>query len=329
MENKNLWVLALSEKGKLLDVSAEIISMARSLGKEMKEEVVALVIANENTEELAKEALSYGADKVCLVKGEEYDHYKTLPFTNVLDTMIEKYAPLAVFIPATANGRDLGGRISARRSLGLVADCIDVKSAKDSKTIDWVRPTFDGKLISTIRISTLPQVGTIGLGVFKKRLIENPKTEIFEEQISYEGPASGYSIIEHVEKKIPREKDLSQAKKVIGMGMGLKDPENFKIGQALAKELGASVGFSKPIIDKGWEPSQMQVGVTGKKLKSKLYFALGISGARQHTAGLKDVDVIIAVNNDKDAAIFDVAHYNVVADLFEFVPKLTEKLKNM
>ena len=318
--SKNLWVVALQENGKLLDVSLEIITRAAQLAKEMNEEVVALVIGKDN-EAASKEALQYGADRVVSVEGEEYESYRTLPYTHVLETVIEEHEPLAILIPATFNGRDLGGRISARKSLGLVADCIDVKSVEGEKLIDWVRPTFDGKLISTIRISTNPQVGTVGSGVFKKKIVDSPKTEIIKED--------SYVIVEEKQKEAAKAEDLEGASRIVSFGMGIGGPENFKIAEDLAKELKAQLGVTKPIADKGWEPYEKQVGVSGKKVVPKLYIALGISGAKQHTLGMKDSELIIAINKDPDAPIFQTSHYQVVGDIFEIVPKLTEKLKEM
>lgn len=324
--SKNLWVVALQENGKLLDVSLEIITRAAQLAKEMNEEVVALVIGKDN-EAASKEALQYGADRVVSVEGEEYESYRTLPYTHVLETVIEEHEPLAILIPATFNGRDLGGRISARKALGLVADCIDVKSVEGEKLIDWVRPTFDGKLISTIRITTNPQIGTVGSGVFKKKIVESPKTEIIKEDIGFKDDS--YVIVEEKQKEAAKAEDLEGASRIVSFGMGIGGPENFKIAEDLAKELKAELGVTKPIADKGWEPYEKQVGVSGKKVAPKLYIALGISGAKQHTLGMKDSELIIAINKDPDAPIFQTSHYQVVGDIFEIVPKLTEKLKEM
>lgn len=327
---KNIFIYVETFKGQISNLSKEMFTKAREIADTLEKELVAVVIG-ENISNASTDAIKYGADKVVKVENSELKDYRTLPYATTFNKLIDKYSPDIIIMPASINGRDLAGRICARRQIGLVAECSDIKITEDKKDIAWIRPTFDGKLFSDIRISTSPMIGTVGNGAFlPAKKDENRNGDIIEENIEISLEDILTEILSFKEKdKAGKEEELKNAKIIVSGGMGLKEPENWHIVTELAEVLGAEVGATKPVCDYGWCSISSQVGVTGTVVKPDLYIALGISGAIQHTKGIEKSSLIIAINNDKDAPIFKTAHYGIVGDVFEIVPKLTEKIKNM
>lgn len=303
-------------------VSLELISRAREIADENNQEVISLLISNKTDD--ARMLISQGADKVIIVKSDEYKNFESISFTNIFKKVIEKYSPDVVFVGATENGRDLAARVTAKMSLGLTADCIDIKFQDDK--FHFVRPTFDGKLLSSIYCSTKPEFATVSPRTFSlHELDENRKGEIIEESEFIEKISNGYSIDE-----ITIDETLSQnieyAEKIVSCGRGIGSQENLKIIGDFAKSIGASLAVTRPLVQKGWANQNIQVGSSGKTVTPKLYIALGISGARHHTAGMNKSEIIIAVNKDENAEIFNTAHFGIVGDLFEALPLLQKKL---
>jgi electron transfer flavoprotein alpha subunit len=324
--DKGIFVVAALHENELAPVSIEILGKARELADHFDEELATLLIGDK-LDEAADFAIAYGADKVIKVEDENLTSYRTLTYTKVLDEVIDKYNPFAVLIPATQNGRDLGGRICGRREIGLVADCIDIIPCEGERDIRWIRPTFNGQLYSDIRISTKPLIGTVSERVFKPAVYNENRTgevESFDVAISEEDMLTE---IAGFIKKIGIEQDVSKAKVVVAGGLGLREPKNLYLIKDLAKEIGAAVSGSKPLADQLWIPQDSFVGMSGLKIQPRVYIAIGISGSAQHIQGMRDSGTIIAINNDPKAPIFDVAHYCICADLFDFVPKLTEAIK--
>lgn len=329
VEYRDILVVLEKEDGVISPLSTEMLGRAKYLASELNQNVIALSIG-ENISEMSKEAIYFGADKVVEVENKFLENYTTLAYTKVLDFILDKYLPLAVFIAATPNGRDLGGRISARRKIGLVADCIDIVLTDDKKEIKWIRPTFDGQLYADIRISTKPEIGTIGEGAFRPLKRDDTKSgEIIKEEVSLSSEDVLTVVLEQIKNDGEKEVSLTDAKIIVAGGMGLGEKENWHLVTDLAHELGAEVGATKDVVDLDWVPYKIQIGATGVRVSPKLYIAVGISGAIQHTAGMKTSDLIIAINNNPEAPIFKVAHYGVVGDLFEIVPRLTEKIKEI
>ncbi|RVU54045.1 electron transfer flavoprotein subunit alpha/FixB family protein [Anaerosphaera multitolerans] len=328
MENRDILVVLEKINGEISSLSTEMLGRASYLADRMGQEVLALSMGSDISK-MSQEAIYYGADKVVEVEDRFLENYTTLAYTKVLNAVLDKYKPSAVFIPATQNGRDLGGRISARRQIGLVADCIDVVLDEDNKTFKWIRPTFDGQLYADIRVSTKPEVGTIGDGAFRPlNRDENRKGEILKEDVQLTADDVLTIVLEQI-KDDEKEVSLSDAKVIVSGGMGIGSKDNWHLITDLAEELGAEVGATKDVIDQDWLPYNRQIGSTGVRVSPRLYIAVGISGAIQHTAGMKTSDLIIAINNNPEAPIFKVAHYGIVGDLFEIVPKLTEKIKEI
>ena len=254
-------------------------------------------------------------------------------------SVIKEFKPEIVLIGATAIGRDLGPRLAARIHTGLTADCtqLDIgdfplnpvpgKEQKHNQLL-MTRPAFGGNTIATIACPDFrPQMATVRPGVMQK-LPKDPshKAEVIEFNPGFEENGNYVEILEIV-KAVSDVADIMDAKILVSGGRGVGSPENFKILQDLADVIGGTVSCSRAVVDAGWKPKDLQVGQTGKTVRPNLYIACGISGAIQHLAGMEESDIIVAINKDEYAPIFDVADYGVVGDLNKIVPALTEKLK--
>ncbi len=328
-EYKNIWVVVEKYQGRPKNNAIELLGKGRELADARGEQLVAVVIGSDN-EETVKEVTAYGADVVIDVDRPEYKDYSTDGYTHVVATLIEKYNPLVVLIGATYHGRDLGGRLSARLRGGLVADCTDCFFKEGEDTLYWVRPTFDGKLFSNITISTRPQIGTVGDKIFRGNERNDDRTaEVIREDIETKDIRT--VLLEFLsDAEASSEEDepspLERASIVVGGGRGVGTKEGYKVIEEFAAKIGGACAATKPLCDAGWVPYELQVGATGKKIKPKIYFAVGISGAIQHLFGMRDSDLIIAVNNDPEAPIFKAAHYGIVGDLFKVLPSLGDEL---
>lgn len=322
--NKDILVVLEIVENQLSENSLQLVSKALELKDELDSKLYLLLMGHE-LDEVKDSALHLGADFVLAIDDENLANYRTLTFARVLENVLDKYEFFAVMLPASENMRDLAGRITARKSIGLVADCIDVVLDEDKEDIAWIRPTFDGQFYSDVRCTTKPLMATVGDGVFQIAKPVDIESELIDLDIKFEDTDLLLEVLKSFKsKKTP---ELSDAKIIVSGGLGLREPKNWHIITELADALGAQVSGSKPIADQLWIPQDRFVGMSGQKVHPKLYIAVGISGAMQHIQGMKDSDLIIAINNDPSAPIFEVAHYKVVADLFEFVPKLTEKLR--
>lgn len=281
----------------------------------------------------------YGADRVIVVDDPELKEYRTEPYTHALSSVIEKYKPDVFLIGATAIGRDLGPRVCARIHTGLTADCtqLDIgdfplvptpgKEQKHNQLL-MTRPAFGGNTIATIACPEFrPQMATVRPGVMQKLPREAGRKAEIEEFNPGFVPNEKYVEIMEVVKAVSNVADIMDAKILVSGGRGVGSPENFKILDELAEAIGGTVSCSRAVVDAGWKPKDLQVGQTGKTVRPHVYFAIGISGAIQHVAGMEESDIIIAINKDESAPIFDVADYGVVGDLNKIVPVLTQKIK--
>ncbi|MDD2979424.1 MAG: electron transfer flavoprotein subunit alpha/FixB family protein [Hespellia sp.] len=324
---KNIWVYIETECGQAKPVGHELLNPARKLADEKQCQLIAVVIGKD-VEEVAKTAISYGADSAILVDGPEYEYYTTDAFAGAMEQLIGKYKPETVIIGATNNGRDMGPRVSCNLKTGLTADCTDLAIDEETGNIAWTRPTFGGNLMATIMCPDhRPQMGTVRPGVFKKGAFDEGKTgEIVKEDIHIAESDIRTKLIERV-KEVAEAVNLEEAEIIITGGRGVGSAEGFKTLQELADELDATVGCSRAVVDAGWMPHAYQVGQSGKTVAPKLYIACGVSGAIQHVAGMSGSDYIVAINKDEDAPIFDVADFGIVGNLFEVLPVLTEQIK--
>ena len=326
-EYKNIWVFIETECGKAKNVGYELLHAAKPLAEKKGCPLVAVVIGKD-VEDAAKDAICYGADSAILVDGPEYEYYTTDAFAKALITLVQKYKPETLMIGATTNGRDMGPRVSCHLKTGLTADCTAIDIDEETRNVAWTRPTFGGNLMATIMCpDSRPQMGTVRPGVFKKGVYDQDRTgEIVREEIHVAPEEIRTTLVERV-NEIVEAVNLSEAEIIVSGGRGVGSAENFKLIEGLAEVLGGTVGCSRAVVDAGWLPYAHQVGQSGKTVAPKLYFAVGISGAIQHLAGISGADTVIAVNKDADAPIFGVADYGIVGDLNEVMPALTEALK--
>ncbi len=338
-EYKGTAIYAQQVDGKLSPIALELLGKARDLANDLDDKTVTAVLIGYQVGGLVDELAAYGADKVVVIDDPELKDYRTEPYTQALAGYINEFKPEIVLVGATAIGRDLGPRTSARVQTGLTADCtkleigdfpltpIPGKEQKHQQLL-MTRPAFGGNTIATIACpNNRPQMATVRPGVMQKITpIEGAKAEV----INWNAPLEKnncYVEIEEVVKEVSSVADISEAKILVSGGRGVGSAENFKLLDDLAEAVGGVVSCSRAVVDNGWKPKELQVGQTGKTVRPHVYFAIGISGAIQHVAGMEDSDIIIAINKDENAPIFDVADYGIVGDLNKIVPLLTEKLK--
>ncbi|SDE56159.1 electron transfer flavoprotein subunit alpha/FixB family protein [Sporomusa acidovorans] len=327
---KNVWVYIETAHGEAKNVGLELLGQGRILAEANHEKLVGVVIGKD-VDATVKAAVSYGADEVILVEGEEYKDYNTDGYANAMVKLVEKYKPSVILIGASNNGRDLGPRISARLTTGLTADCTGLGINEETGDVAWTRPAFGGNLMATILCShTRPQIGTVRPGVFKKVQPDNTRSApIIKEEIRTPAEMIRTKVVGLIKSMSESAVKLEEAEIIVSGGRGMGKPENFALLKELADLLGGAVGASRAAVDAGWMPPLQQVGQTGKTVSPKIYFACGISGAIQHLAGMSSSDVIVAINKDPEAPIFDVADYGVVADLFEVIPVLIDEIKKI
>ncbi|MCD8225062.1 MAG: electron transfer flavoprotein subunit alpha/FixB family protein [Clostridiales bacterium] len=327
-KTKDLWVFVeTNEDGSAKNVGIELLTPGKDMAAKQGGELVAVVIGS-NVDAAVEAASTHGADKVIVVDGPEYKGYTTDAYAIALCTLVEKYGPTSMLIGATNNGRDLGPRVSCRLKTGLTADCTALDIDEESGNVAWTRPAFGGNLMATILCPDhRPQIGTVRPGVFKKSEAGEAKAEIIKEDIHVEAKDIRTQVLELIQDLDSENVDLEGAEIIVSGGRGVGGPEGFEPVKALADALGGVVGASRAAVDSGWIAHSHQVGQTGKTVGPKLYIACGISGAIQHLAGMSGSDVIMAINKDPDAPIFDVADYGVVGNLFEVLPVLTEEIK--
>ena len=327
-KTKDLWVFVETNgDGSAKNVGIELLTPGRELADKQGGKLVAVVIGS-GVDSAVQAVSSHGAAKVMVVEGAEYQHYSTDAYTAALYTLVEKYGPTSMLIGATNNGRDLGPRLSCRLKTGLTADCTALDIDEESGNVAWTRPAFGGNLMATILCPNhRPQIGTVRPGVFKKGAEGEVRAEIIREDIHMDPKDIRTQVLELIQDLGGENVDLEGAEIIVSGGRGVGGPEGFAPVRALAEALGGVVGASRAAVDSGWIAHANQVGQTGKTVGPKLYIACGISGAIQHLAGMSGSDVIVAINKDPDAPIFDVADYGVVGDLFEVLPVLTEEVK--
>ena len=327
-KTKDLWVFVeTNEDGTAKNVGIELLTPGKMMAGKQGGALVAVVIGS-NVDAAVQAASEHGADKVIVVDGPEYAHYTTDAYAIALCTLVEKYGPTSMLIGATNNGRDLGPRVSCRLKTGLTADCTGLDIDEESGNVAWTRPAFGGNLMATILCPDhRPPIGTVRPGVFKKSDAVAAAAEIIKEDIHVDAADIRTQVLELIKEAEGENVDLEGAEIIVSGGRGVGGPEGFEPIKALADVLGATVGASRAAVDAGWIAHAHQVGQTGKTVGPKLYIACGISGAIQHLAGMSGSDVVVAINKDPEAPIFDVADYGVVGNLFEVLPVLTEEIK--
>lgn len=327
---KNYWVYIETERGQARNVGLELLAPGKKLAEKQGQKLVAVVIGD-GAEKAVREAVAHGADRVIWVDGEEYSRYNTVSHTNALYRLIGKYNPAALLIGATLTGRDLAPRLACRLGTGLTADCTAVDMDMESGCVAWTRPALGGNLLATILCpEARPQIGTVRPGIYKKCTPDTGRSaEILRESISIPDFAARIKLLETIREREDGLVKLEEADIIVSGGLGLGKPENFALLKGLAEALGGAIGASRAAVGVGWFPYNYQIGQTGKTVSPKIYIACGISGAVQHLAGISGSEVIIAINSDPEAPIFDIANYRVVGDLQEILPALTREIRNI
>jgi electron transfer flavoprotein alpha subunit len=337
-EYKGVYVFAQQVDNQISGIAFELLGKAKELAGDLNEKVTAVLIGS-GVKSLADQLAEYGADKVIVVDDPELKDYRTEPYTHALASVINEYKPEIMLVGATAIGRDLGPRVSARVATGLTADCtvleigdfplnpIPGQEQKHNQLL-MTRPAFGGNTIATIACpDNRPQMATVRPGVMQKiEPVKGAKAEVVEFNPGFT-PNNKYVEILDIVKEVTNTVDIMDAKILVSGGRGVGSAENFKLLEDLADAIGGTVSCSRAVVDSGWKPKELQVGQTGKTVRPNVYFAIGISGAIQHVAGMEESDLIIAINKDEDAPIFDVADYGIVGDLNKIVPLLTEGIK--
>jgi len=340
MTKRRFWVFIEQEEGKVHPVSWELLGVARMLASQVEEEAQAAgdevlvegVLLGDNVEHIAEEAICYGADYVYLMDSPILKHYRNCPYYKSIAHVAKKHEPEVFLIGATTLGRDLAGAVATALRTGLTADCTglemgEVKGAKH-RLLMATRPAFGGNILATIVCRKhQPQMSSVRPRVFPMPE-HNPdaKGEIVRETIDMAEEEAMACILEFLRAK-GEKVDIEYADVIVSGGRGLGTPEGFGLIKKLADELGGVVGASRPCVDAGWIDYAHQVGQTGKTVRAKLYIAAGISGALQHKVGMQNSDFIIAINNDPNAPIFEIADVGIVGDLFEVIPAMIEQVR--
>lgn len=337
-EYKGVFVFAQQVDNKLNGIALELVGKGKDLAKDLGTEVTAVLIGSD-VMSLTKELAEYGADRIIVVDDPELKEYRTEPYAHALAEVIKKYKPEIMLVGATAIGRDLGPRVSARIHTGLTADCTQLEIGdfpinpipgreQLHNQLLMTRPAFGGNTIATIACPNFrPQMATVRPGVMQKAERVEGAQAVIEEFNPGFVPNNKYVEILDIVKAVSDVEDIMDAKILVSGGRGVGSAENFKLLDDLAEALGGTVSCSRAVVDAGWKSKDLQVGQTGKTVRPHVYFAIGISGAIQHLAGMEESDIIIAINKDESAPIFDVADYGIVGDLNKIVPMLTEKIK--
>ena len=323
---QGVWVWVEQYNGHASSISWEMIGEGKRLAARRGTILTACVLGHE-AEPIAREAIAYGADRVFLVDDPTLKVYRTDPYARCLVELVRKYKPEIFLLGASTRGRDLAGAVATYLYTGLTADCTGLEIEDGSNLLLQIRPAFGGNIMATIKCENYrPQMATVRHHVFEMPVpdhnrqgqIIREKAVLLEEQIATR-------VVDLIVEK--NEVNIADAKIIVSGGRGLKGPEGFTIIHELADVLGGAVGASRAAVDAGWISYAHQVGQTGRTVRPDLYIACGISGAIQHQAGMRTSKIIVAINKDPEAPIFQIADYGIVGDLFTVVPALTRALK--
>ncbi len=331
--NKDVWVFIEQRNGKPADVSFELLSKGRRLAENLKGNLKAVVIGY-NVKHIIEETFRYGAIETMAADHPQLEHYKTMPYSRIMNDLVEKYSPRVVLFGATVIGRDLAPRVASHTKSGLTADCTDLQISKVKylkkeyeDLLLQIRPAFGGNIIATIITPDNPiQMATVREGVMRLEPLDKPVEGIVT-KIDYQ-PDGIDDIIKIIEQHREENKvNLKAAPIIVSGGYGMGTKENFKLIYELANVLGGEVAGSRAAVDAGFVNHDRQVGQTGVTVRPKLYIACGISGAIQHRAGMSESNKIIAINTDPDAPIFNISHYGIVGDAMQIIPMFINVFK--
>ncbi|HEX5786492.1 MAG TPA: electron transfer flavoprotein subunit alpha/FixB family protein [Burkholderiaceae bacterium] len=325
---KGVWVFIEHDRGHVHSVSWELVGEARKLADTLGSTVSAVILGGEDEplDKFAAEAFTFGADKAYIVADPVLKGYRNEPFTKGLTDLVNKYQPEILLLGATSMGRDLAGSVATTLLTGLTADCTELRIDPVSKALAATRPTFGGSLLCTIMtLAYRPQMATV-----RPRVMAMPRADasrpgdITRDTLGMVETSIVTKLLDFIPDAQSNNINLPYADVIVSGGKGLKNPENFKLVFELARVLGAEVGATRPVVQAGWVEAERQVGQTGKTVRPKLYIAAGISGAIQHRVGMESSDVIVAINTDPNAPIFEFAHYGIVGNAMQVLPALTQ-----
>lgn len=326
-EYKGIYIFIEQVEHKIAGVSFELIGKAKELAATLNTEVTAVLLGYQ-VESLTGELARYGADQVIMVNDPALEIYMTEPYVKSMTAVVEYYKPEIVLYGATAIGRDLAPRVSARVHTGLTADCTRLEIQEETNHLMMTRPAFGGNIMATILCPEhRPQMATVRPGVMQRMaVVDGANCPVEDFKVDDLKSSMNVEILE-ILKKISKKKDIMDAKVLIAGGRGMGCAENFKLLEELAELLGGTVAASRAAVDAGWQEKDGQVGQTGKTVRPDLYIACGISGAIQHLTGMEESDLIIAINQDETAPIFEVADYGVVGDVCKIIPQMIQTIK--
>ncbi|HWI40578.1 MAG TPA: electron transfer flavoprotein subunit alpha [Verrucomicrobiae bacterium] len=326
---RGVWVFVEQTEGEAAKVSWELLGVGAELARALGVELSAVVMG-EGVEHLCDEAFCYGATRAYLLDAPVFRHYRTGSYLKGMCDLIGKYRPEIILMGATGLGRDLAGAVATQVGTGLTADCTGL-GIDDKRNLMQTRPAFGGNIMATIMCDRFrPQMATVRPHVMPMPERKQGSGVIVRESSPLREEEVLAKVIEIVSDAKNRDAvDISGAEFIISGGRGMMAKENFSLLAELAEELGGVVGASRSAVDAGWMPHDRQVGQTGKTVRPKIYIACGISGAIQHLVGMQDSDLVIAINRDREAPIFQVATYGIVGDLFQVVPAITRAVREL
>lgn len=326
---KHIWVFVEHDRGHVHPVSWELMGEARQLADKLQVQVAGVVLGgpDEPLDAYAKEAFAFGADRCYLMRDPVLKGYRNEPFTKGLTDLVNTHRPEIVLLGATAMGRDLAGSVATTLGTGLTADCTELNI--DGRALAATRPTFGGSLLCTIMtLAYRPQMATVRPRVMQMpRRDDSRRGDIVEMPLGMVETDVVTKLLDFIPDASRHTVNLAYADVIVSGGKGLKNADNFRMVWDLARVLGAEVGATRAVVQAGWAEAERQVGQTGKTVRPKLYIAAGISGAIQHRVGMEGSDVIVAINTDPNAPIFDVAHYGIVGNAMQVLPALTQAFR--
>lgn len=311
--------------GDIHPVTFELIGKARELANKVKQEVYCIFIGHKVSEK-AKELLHYGVDKVYVYDDENLNNFTIEPYTAMFEKFIDDVRPSVILVGATTIGRSLAPRVAARYRTGLTADCT-VLDIKENTDLIQIRPAFGGNIMAQIITpNSRPQLATVRYKVmYAPERSKEAKGELIICNVNKDKLTSNINVRSVVPKK--KEHSISEADVLVVAGRGIKSEKDMEMIRELANLLGGEVAVTRPLIEAGWEDASKQVGLSGRTVRAKLIITCGVSGAVQFTAGMNNSDYIFAINEDEKAPIFKVAHYGIIGDIYEVIPKLIQKIK--
>ncbi|MBU8877601.1 electron transfer flavoprotein subunit alpha/FixB family protein [Bacillus sp. FJAT-29790] len=328
-EYRGVWVFIEQNEGEIEGVSKELLGAGRVLADKLSVPLAGVLLGY-NVKSLCSEIISFGADEVYVIDHPVMKDYRTESYMRGIMLLAEKYKPEIFLYGATPNGKDLASAVATDLSTGLTADTTMLDVDLESRLLEASRPAFGGNIMATILCKKhRPQMATVRPKVMKALERDSARTgKIIAEEISLKEEDMRTKVLKIV-KDVTKTASLSEAHVVVAGGKGLGDLQGFQLIHELAETIGASVGGTRDVVEAGWLPHELQIGQTGETITPKVYFAIGISGAIQHIVGMKNSELIIAINKDPNAPIFDVATYGIVGDAMEIVPKLIEQFKEL